>query len=114
MLKRAERLRNEMTEAELLLWERIRKNKFGGYRFRAQHPIGKFIVDFYCHEALLAIEIDGDIHLNNIVAERDEGREIEIIKLGIKVVRFTNDEIYNDLDKVALTISGILEKWQAP
>jgi len=109
MLKRAERLREEMTETELLLWERLRKNKNMGYRFRAQHPIGKFIVDFYCHEALLVIEIDGGIHKNKIVAERDEGRELEISKLGIMVIRFTNDEIYNDLDKVVITISRILE-----
>ena len=66
MLKRAERLRKEMTEAELLLWERLRKNKNESYRFRAQHPIGKFIVDFYCHKALLVIEIDGGIHQNKI------------------------------------------------
>jgi len=109
MLKRAGRLRKEMTNAELLLWERLRKNKNGGYRFRSQHPIGKFIVDFYCHEALLVIEIDGSIHQNSIVAERDEGRELEITKLGIKVVRFTNDEIVNNLDKVAVTISRILD-----
>jgi very-short-patch-repair endonuclease len=109
MLKRAERLREEMTEAELLLWERLRKNKNGGNRFRAQHPIGKFIVDFYCHEALLVIEIDGSIHQNDIVTERDEGRELEISKLGIKVVRFTNEQILNDIDKVAITISRILD-----
>ncbi len=96
-----------MTEAELLLWERIRKNKNEGYRFKAQHPIGKFIVDFYCHKALLVIEIDGSVHNDKIVAERDEGRELEISNLGIKVIRFTNEEIYNDLDKVTLTISGI-------
>ena len=109
MLKRASILRNEMTETELLLWERLRKNKNRGYRFRAQHPIGKFIVDFYCHEALLVIEIDGSIHQTEIVAERDKGRELEISKLGIKVVRFTNNDIYDDLDNVAVTISRIIE-----
>jgi very-short-patch-repair endonuclease len=114
ILKRAERLRKEMTETELLLWERIRKNKNGGYRFRAQHPIGKFIVDFYCHEALLAIEIDGSIHQNNIVAERDEGRELEIRKLGINIIRFTSEEIHNNLDKVAITISSILKTLGKP
>jgi very-short-patch-repair endonuclease len=109
ILKRAEKLRKEMTETELLLWERLRKNKNSGYRFRAQHPIGKFIVDFYCHEALLVVEIDGGIHQNEIVAERDEGRELEISNLGIKVVRFTNEEIVNELDNVAITISRILD-----
>jgi very-short-patch-repair endonuclease len=113
MLKRAERLREEMTETELLLWERLRKNKNGSYRFRAQHPIGKFIADFYCHEVLLVIEIDGGIHQNEIVAERDEGRELEITNLGIKVIRFTNDEILNDLEKVATTISRVLDACRA-
>ena len=102
-----------MTETELLLWERLRKNKNGGYRFRAQHPIGKFIADFYCHEVLLVIEIDGGIHQNEIVAERDEGRELEITNLGIKVIRFTNDEILNDLEKVATTISRVLDACRA-
>jgi len=109
ILKRAAILRREMTEDESILWERLRKNKVKGFRFRAQHPIDKFIVDFYCHEALLAIELDGEIHKKEEVAERDEGREIEIKKLGITLVRFKNYEVYDNLDKVVAIILDYLK-----
>ena len=112
ILKRAEVLRNELTEAEKLLWERLRKNKVRGLRFRTQHPISKFIVDFYCHKALLVIEIDGDIHKNEIVAERDEGREAELKKLGLIVLRFTNDEVLKNIDNVQKKITRVLENIQ--
>jgi|SRR6185312_4493094 len=108
ILKRAEVLRNQMTEAEKVLWERLRKNKVRGYRFRAQHPISKFIVDFYCHKASLVIEIDGDIHRNEIVAERDEGREEELKRLGLIVLRFTNTEVLKNTDAVCIEIEGVL------
>ena len=94
-----------MTKTEILLWNRLRKNKIKRVRFKAQHPVWKFVVDFYCHKALLVIEIDGDIHNDLIVSERDEGRELEISKLGLKVIRFTNEEVINDLDEVAIKIS---------
>lgn len=109
MLKRADILRREMTEAEKILWERLRKNKVSGFRFRSQHPISKFIVDFYCHKALLVIELDGDIHMKEDVAERDEGREIEIKKLGLRVLRFKNKEVYDNLDAVVDKIMGYLK-----
>ena len=109
MLRRAEVLRNQMTDAEKTLWERLRKNRIKGFKFRAQHPIWKFIVDFYCHEAQLVIEIDGEVHKNEIVAERDEGREVEIKRLGLTILRFTNKEVINNIDKVCLTIFEFLE-----
>jgi len=109
ILKRAEALRNQMTEAEKVLWDRLRKNKVNGYRFRTQHPISKFIVDFYCHKALLIIEIDGAIHKNEIVAERDEGREEELKRLGLIVLRFTNDEVLKNTDAVCIGIARALE-----
>jgi very-short-patch-repair endonuclease len=109
ILKRANILRKEMTEAEKILWEQINKNQIKGYRFRAQHPIGKFIVDFYCHKALLVIELDGKIHLKKMIAERDNGREIEIKKLGIRVLRFTNDDIFRNIEKVLNTISNSVD-----
>ncbi|HXP51359.1 MAG TPA: endonuclease domain-containing protein [Bacteroidia bacterium] len=105
ILKRADVLRKEMTMAEKILWQKINKNQIKGYRFRAQHPIGKFIVDFYCPKALLVIELDGKIHLNKVVAERDDGREVEIKKLGIRILRFTNEEVLEGIDKVLETIS---------
>lgn len=110
ILKRADVLRKEMTMAEKILWQKINKNQIKGYRFRAQHPIGKFIVDFYCPKALLVIELDGKIHLNKVVAERDDGREVEIKKLGIRILRFTNENVFKEIDKVLTSISSALEK----
>jgi very-short-patch-repair endonuclease len=108
ILKRAAILRKEMTMTEKIFWEQLKKNQIKGYRFRAQHPIGKFIVDFYCPKVLLAIELDGKIHLNKIVIERDDGREIEIQKLGIRILRFTNEDILKNIEKVLQTISDSL------
>jgi very-short-patch-repair endonuclease len=109
ILKRADVLRKEMTMAEKILWQKINKNQVKGYRFRAQHPIGKFMVDFYCPKALLVIELDGKIHLNKVVAERDDGREVEIKKSGIRILRFTNEEIFKEIDKVLASISTALD-----
>ncbi|HXB11424.1 MAG TPA: endonuclease domain-containing protein [Bacteroidia bacterium] len=108
ILKRAEILRKQMTMAEKILWEQLNKNQVKGYRFRAQHPIGKFIVDFYCHEATLVIELDGKIHENKIVSERDDGREEEIKKLGIRMLRFTNDDVFKNIHGVLFEISAFL------
>lgn len=88
--EKARLLRNNMTEAEKILWDKLKDRKIFKTRFRRQHPISIFIVDFYCHELKLVIEIDGGIHLNNEVAEHDEGREYDIEKFGIKILRFTN------------------------
>jgi very-short-patch-repair endonuclease len=77
--------------------------------FRRQHPISKFIVDFYCYEALLAVEIDGGVHQRFEVAERDEGREYELKKLGLSILRFTNDEVLGDIDKVVKSIESFIK-----
>ncbi len=55
-------LRSSMTEAELILWDRLSNNKLGGFKFRRQHPISRYVVDFYCHKVLLVIEVDGRDH----------------------------------------------------
>ncbi len=74
----AKMLRRNMTETEALLWNELKSNKLDGYKFRRQHPIGRFIVDFYCHKAMLVIELDGEIHQEPDVAENDINRENEI------------------------------------
>lgn len=101
-----------MTEAEVVLWNRLRKSKIKEYRFRPQHPINKFIVDFYCHEALLVVELDGEVHKDKVVAEHDEGRELEIEKLGITIIRFSNKEVFEDPDKVIEVIVTHLKKYK--
>jgi len=97
IFRKAEYLRNNMTEAEKLLWNRLRKTQLG-VRFKAQQPVNQFIVDFYCHKAKLAIEVDGDNHKYN--QEYDQGREAEIKKFEVKIIRFTNKEIFEDLNNV--------------
>ncbi len=97
---RARQLRKETTEAEEKLWKRLRNRKFEGLKFRRQHPINQFIVDFYCHEKLLVVEVDGGIHNEIKVKERDEGREAELQNFGLTIIRFTNEEIMNDMKHV--------------
>ena len=97
-----------MTKAELILWHKLNDKKIFKSKFRRQHPIGIFIVDFYCHEYKLVIEIDGEIHNNEENFEYDDGRTAEIQKFGITVLRFTNHQVTYKLDKVILIILRIL------
>ena len=103
---KARLLRNNMTEAEKIVWDKLKNRKVFNARFRRQHPIRSFIVDFYCHEYKLAIEIDGEIHLKTEVNEYDDGRSHDIEKFGIKILRFTNNEVFTNLNKI---IEEILE-----
>ncbi|MDO9580622.1 MAG: endonuclease domain-containing protein [Bacteroidales bacterium] len=106
-LKTARLLRKRMTYSENLLWEKLKGKQLLGLRFRRQHPIDIFIADFYCHIAKLVIEIDGDIHLEQI--EYDDGREAEIEKYNIKIIRFTNDEVNNDIEGVLQKIETVIK-----
>jgi very-short-patch-repair endonuclease len=96
-LQRAKKLRREMTPAEKILWEELRANRLGVH-FRRQQVIEGFIVDFYCHKAGLVIEVDGDVH--DLQKEEDERREKVLSVLGLRVVRFRNDEVLRELSAV--------------
>ena len=96
-LERAKELRREMTPVEKLLWHELRANKLGVH-FRRQQVIQGFIVDFYCHRAGLVIEVDGDIH--DLQKEEDERREKVLNEMGLKIVRFGNDEVMRNLSAV--------------
>ena len=98
----ARKLRRAPTGAEGVLWEGLR-NKRLGMKFRRQHPIGKFIVDFYCVEAALAIELDGGVHERRV--EEDRLRQQHLESRGVHVLRFSNDEIDADIDAVLKRIS---------
>lgn len=93
-------LRKEQTSAEDLLWNRLRSQNLDGYKFRRQHPIKNWIADFYCHEAKLVIEVDGRIHLAKQQKQSDEGRSYELEGLGLKVIRFTNEEVMGNINNV--------------
>ena len=112
IFEKAKWLRDNMTVSELKLWKELKGKQILGLRFRAQHPIDIFIVDFYCHSLKLVIEVDGGIHDSKDHKEYDIGREAELTNLGIVIIRFTNEEIDNDINKELNKISLISSKIQ--
>ena len=104
--QKAKEMRENMTEAETVLWEAL-KSKHIGDKFRRQHIIGNFIADFVCLSKRLVIEVDGGYHTDYTQQGLDEGRAEELKQLGFEVIRFTNEEVLNNLDKV---IHQITEK----
>jgi len=104
---RARNLRESMTNAEIMLWERLRNNQLLGLRFKAQHPVDCFIADFYCHKAKLVIEVDGTIHDKKVKYDRDRTEHFN--SLGITVLRFKNEEIEKDVCQVIETIKTVLK-----
>ncbi|MBX7140415.1 MAG: endonuclease domain-containing protein [Chitinophagales bacterium] len=105
----ARKLRMQTTPAEEHLWNYLSKNQLG-VRFKRQHPINKFIADFYCHPLKLVIEIDGGIHNDAEQKEYDIGRSEELEKFGITVIRFTNDEVINDSETVLKKIKSVIAR----
>lgn len=89
----AQTLRKELTKAEAILWKALRGRRLENLKFRRQHPMGSFILDFYCHEIKLAIELDGKIHNLAENKEYDIARTNRLNDMGITVLRFTNDEV---------------------
>jgi very-short-patch-repair endonuclease len=96
--------RQKQTQAEALLWRHLRNRQVIGQKVRRQHPIGNFIADFYIHQFKLVIELDGDYHFRQDQREHDQGRSFELEELGIKILRFTNNEVIQDLNAVLETI----------
>lgn len=113
IFEKAKALRDNMTVSELTLWERLKGKQILGLRFRPQHPIDIFIADFYCHPLRLVIEVDGGIHISKDQKEYDLGREGELENWGIKVIRFTNEEITNDIYKVIKAIVNVCAQRQS-
>jgi very-short-patch-repair endonuclease len=111
IFQRAKELRKNMTVTEQLLWRRLNKKQLG-VRFKRQHPIDIFIADFYCHQYKLVVEVDGEYHNEQI--EYDEGRTAELERFGITVIRFTNDDVMEDIDRVVEEIKKCLTRLQTP
>ena|SRR5690606_1992839 len=110
VFKKAAMLRSSMTPAEKHLWTRLRKNQLNGFRFRSQHPISEFVVDFYCHEAKLVVEVDEAYHENQIQKEYDENRDYILKEFGLKVLRFTDRQVIGETQSVLQTILDHLTK----
>lgn len=100
------RLRANMTGPEIRLWSRLRARQFQGLKFRRQHGIGPYIVDFYCPEQSLVIEIDGDSHADAGQIAKDQPRDKYFQSLGLRVIRYFNDDIVRNLDGVLEDLSG--------
>lgn len=100
IFEKAKWLRENMTDTEKILWNELKGNKILKLRFKPQHPIDVFIADFYCHKLKLVIEVDGGVHQEKSQQEYDIGRAVELAGLGIKVIRFQNEEVQSSLSDV--------------
>ena len=104
-LKRRE-LRTNMTKAEAIVWQKLRCKQLENCKFRNQYSVDRFVLDFYSPELKLAIEIDGESHFQEGVAQYDKERQIFIESAGIQFLRFTNQDVYENLNGVLETIAS--------
>jgi len=116
LVRRARKLRSNMTKAEIILWSRLRSKQINGYKFRRQQPLLDYIVDFYCKDLKLIIEVDGEIHSLPEKTNYDLKRD-KILKInGYNIIHLTNLEIETELDstinKLILYINKILSPFQ--
>jgi very-short-patch-repair endonuclease len=102
LLARAREMRHPQTPAESRLWSRLRNAQLGGFKFRRQHPIDRFIADFYCAACRLVIEIDGDSHAGQ--AEYDAARTAWLNERGYRMIRFANRDVERNLEAVLETV----------
>ena len=98
----ARELRVRETPAETVLWHALRNRRFEDLKFRRQHPIGPFVVDFYCSDSRLVIELDGDVHETQ--RDQDAEREAILTAAGYQIVRFSNEQVFADLPGLLATI----------
>jgi very-short-patch-repair endonuclease len=114
LFRLAMNMRKNPTEAEQVLWKRLKKLRKEGYIFRRQHPIDIFIADFYCHKLKLIIEVDGEVHFNSVAQERDDGRTGELERFGIQIIRFTNEQVLEYLELVINKIRSYIDIISSP
>jgi type I restriction enzyme M protein len=108
LLKTAKELRKSATPAEQLFWELVRDHRFLNLKFRRQHQIGDYIVDFYCDEKKLAIEFDGAVHNTETRQAKDHKRDAYLKSIGLHVLRIANEKILSDTESVLQNISNII------
>ncbi len=106
--QRSRDLRNNSTLSEVLLWNQIKGRKMKDYQFMRQKPIGNYIVDFYCSQLKLVIEIDGDSHVGK--EERDQYRQLKMESLGIRFLRFTDLDTKKNMSGVILELINTIEE----
>ena len=103
----AKRLRKNLTPAEAKLWSALKNKQLEGLKFRCQHPVGNFILDFYCPSRKLVVEVDGKIHNDRIDRDRDRTSKLE--EYGYTIVRFSNEEVLDNLPLVLAEIKKIVK-----
>ena len=114
LVKRARVLRSNMTLAEIILWSRLRSKKIDGYKFRRQQPIFDYVIDFYCHELKLIIEVDGEIHSLIEKTDSDTKRD-KILKInGYHLIRLSNFEIETNIDATISKIKTFIKTNLSP
>ena len=111
---RRKELRNGSTPAETKLWSMLQHSNLGGYKFRRQHSVGFYILDFYCPSERLAVELDGDSHFTDDAIEYDHERTTYLNALNIKVVRFLNTDVYDNLNVVCERILEEIKGYHPP
>ena len=111
---RAKELRQRMTRAETLLWRYIKAHRIGGLGFRRQVPLGNYVADFVCHSARLIIEIDGESHDFESRERADHKRDAWLESQGYTVLRFTNDQVFRELEGIVHVILEAARKRIAP
>src|SRR6187401_2907958 len=109
IFSKAKELRKMLTPSEQIFWLRLKQN-FPEYKFRKQHPISIYIADFYCHKLKLIIEIDGPIHNSEEAKLNDEKRQKDLENLNLTVIRFANEQIKNEIERVIEMISSTIKK----
>jgi very-short-patch-repair endonuclease len=114
LVKKARALRRRMSTAEVILWTKLRSRKIDGYKFRRQQPLYDYIVDFYCHELKLIIEVDGEIHSLKEIREYDKKREKILTLNGYHLIRLTNFEIETETDSALAKIKTYIKVISSP
>ena len=108
ILNNARELRSSLTDAEKLLWQLLRNRRFCGYKFRRQHPVNSFILDFYCHDEKLAVDLDGGGHCSDEQIAYDAERTKELEGAGIRVLRFWNNDVLKNTETILESILAAL------
>ena len=104
------RLRRNIPKAEAAVWSRLKGKQLLGYKFRRQYSVGSYVIDFYCPALKLAVEIDGDSHYKMAAQHSDQARQAYIESFGIRFLRFTNEEVNQELENVLAAIAQVAQE----
>ncbi len=108
----ARNLRNNSTKAEILLWHYLKGKQIKGYDFHRQKPVDNYILDFFCPNLMLGIELDGYSHNFDEIVEKDMKKELKMKELGIAILRFDDSEVMDDMDNVLRVIEGFIDEYE--